>query len=341
MNNLTRLSQLVSNLIAYGPLYAIANYRIHAPLPLDPVENWQFWTEPKSLWLESLMKAYPPESRRKAYLDLMLKQDHAHGIATHYDISNEFYALFLDTKYKFYTCAEFLSDTETLEEAQTNKAEYILSLLKLSGHEKILDLGCGWGAMLKFLEDSGHQGELEGFTLSHEQLAYNREKLGFNVSLTNFITAPFDNAPYDRIFSIGALEHVRPQELQAVYQKIYDALTPDGLAIHQFFSFERESYPVSAVLLQLFFPGSLLALHRKHIEAAESVGFSMTHDSIHDYKPTIKAWYDRLVKNQEKSLALVGLKIHNRYLTFFPIAWLFFQHQEAQLHRIVMKKSFR
>jgi len=341
MNNLKRLFQFASNLIACGPLYAIANYRIHAPIPLEASENWKFWTEPKSSWLESLLKAYPPESRRKAYLDSMLKQNHAIGIAAHYDISNEFYALFLDTKYKFYTCAEFLSDTETLEEAQTNKAQYLLSLLNLSDHEKILDLGCGWGAMLKFLEDSGHQGELAGFTLSQEQLRYNREKLGFNVSLTNFITESFENAPYDRILSIGALEHVRPQELKAVYQKIYDALTPEGLAVHQFFSFEREPYPASAVLLQLFFPGSLLALHRQHIEAAEQVGFKITHDSIHDYKPTIKAWYNRLVENQEKSLALVGLQIHNRYMTFFPIAWLFFQHQEAQLHRMVMEKPSR
>jgi len=111
--------------------------------------------------------------------------------------------------------------------------------------------------------------------------------------------------------------------------------------VHQFFSFEREPYPASAVLWQLFFPGSLLVLHRQHIEAAEEVGFKITHDSIHDYKPTIKAWYDRLVENQEKSLALVGLKIHNRYMTFFPVAWRSFQDQEVQLHRMVMEKPSR
>jgi cyclopropane-fatty-acyl-phospholipid synthase len=91
-------------------------------------------------------------------------------------------------------------------------------------------------------------------------------------------------------------------------------------------------------MLQLFFPGSLLVMHRNHIEAAESVGFRITHDSIHDYKPTIRTWYDRLVKNSEGSQALVSLEIHNRYMTFFPIAWLFFQQKEAALHRIVMEK---
>ncbi len=338
MSNPKKLAQFASDLVDRGSLYAIANYRIHSPIPLDPVENWQFWNEPKPGWLESLMRTYPPESKRKAYLNAILMQEHASGIEAHYDVSNEFYALFLDAQYKFYTCAEFLSDQDTLEEAQTHKAEYIRALLKLSGHERVLDLGCGWGAMLKYLQDTGHSGELAGFTLSKEQLAYDQQNLGLNVSLTNFITEPFDPAPYDRIFSIGALEHVRPAEVKALHQKIYDALLPGGLAVHQFFSFEREAYPVSAVLLQLFFPGSLLVMHHEHIEAAESAGFKVTHDSIHDYKPTIRAWYDRLVEHREKAQSLVGLEIYNRYMTFFPIAWLFFQQKEAELHRVVMEK---
>jgi cyclopropane-fatty-acyl-phospholipid synthase len=339
MNNLKRLSQFASELIDRGPLYAIANDRIHSPTPLAAVENWQFWNQPRPAWFESFARAYPPEARRKAYLDAMMTQDHASGIEAHYDVSNDFYALFLDTQYRFYTAAEFRNDRETLEMAQTNKAEFLYNLLHLKGDETVLDLGCGWGAMLKFLQAAGHRGALTGFTLSKEQLIYDRETLGLNVSLTNFITEPFAQAPYDRILSIGALEHVRPQELSRVYQKIYDALTPTGLAVHQFFSFERESYPAAVVMLQLFFPGSLLVQQQQHLEIATQVGFRITHDSIHDYKPTIKAWYDRLAAHQEQALAIVGLEIYNRYMTFFPIAWLFFQQQEAALHRIVMQKA--
>jgi cyclopropane-fatty-acyl-phospholipid synthase len=338
MKHLKRFSQFATDLAKRGLLYAITSYRIQSPMPLDPVENWRFWTGPKPDWLVSLLRAYPSEPRRKEYLDTMLSQDHSKGIEAHYDVSNDFYALFLDTQYRFYTCAEFLNDQETLEEAQGHKAKYLRSLLKLTGQEKILDLGCGWGGMLKYLLDNGHRGDLVGFTLSKAQLSYDQQQLGLNVSLTNFITAPFEQTYYDRIFSIGALEHVRPSELKALYQKIYDALVPGGLAVHQFFSFERESYPASVVMLQLFFPGSLLVLHHNHIEAAESAGFRITHDSIHDYKPTIRAWYDRLVENRKEAQALVGLEIYNRYMTFFPIAWLFFQQKEAELHRIVMEK---
>lgn len=91
-------------------------------------------------------------------------------------------------------------------------------------------------------------------------------------------------------------------------------------------------------MLQLFFPGSLLVVHHHHIEAAKSAGFQITHDSIHDYKPTIKAWYDRLAENRDRAIALSGLDVYNRYMTFFPSAWMFFQQNEAKLHRIVMEK---
>lgn len=333
-----RSTRFASDLMNAGLLYAIANNRTHASTPLEPLENWNFWTKPKPDWLLSLAKNTPSAAKRKHYLEAMLTRDHASGIEAHYDVSNDFYALFLDQKYRFYTCADFHHDEDTLEAAQTHKAQYLRTLLNLSGNEKILDLGCGWGAMLKYLQETGHEGELAGFTLSKEQLAYGQNTLGFDISLSNFITEPFKNSPYDRIFSIGALEHVKPAELKTLYQKIYNALSPGGLSVHQFFSFEHEAYPASAIMLQLFFPGSLLVIHRHHIEAAKSAGFKVTHDSVHDYKPTIKAWYNRLAENRDKAIALSGLEVYNRYMTFFPSAWMFFQQNEAKLHRIVLEK---
>ncbi|NJN88709.1 MAG: class I SAM-dependent methyltransferase, partial [Leptolyngbyaceae cyanobacterium SL_7_1] len=170
MKTSVRLLPLSRDLLQRGLVYAIANARIHSPTPLEAEENWQFWTKPTSASTEWLARSYPPVPMRKAYLNELLATDHATGIAAHYDVSNDFYALFLDTQYKFYSCAEFQSEQETLEQAQTNKAAYLRSLLQLKGDEKILDLGCGWGSMLKFLKDNEHRGELSGFTLSRCQL---------------------------------------------------------------------------------------------------------------------------------------------------------------------------
>jgi cyclopropane-fatty-acyl-phospholipid synthase len=331
--------QFATDLAARGLLYAIANQRIHDPAPLEPETNWRFWTDDHPPVLEWFAKSYPPQPRRVAYLNQMLDCDHAQGIEAHYDVSNDFYALFLDHKYRFYTCAEFTNDQETLEEAQTNKARHLLALLDLHGTENVLDLGCGWGAMLRFLQDQGHRGKLTGLTLAKEQQLYAHQELGLKVLLTDFISQDFEEAPYDRILSIGSLEHVRPNELEQLYQKIYIALAPGGLAVHQFISLAQQEYPTSMVLMQLFFPGSLIVLHHTHLEAAERVGFKITHDSIHNYQPTLRAWYERLVANKDRALKLVGLEIYNRYLTFFPVCWLFFQQHEADIHRIVMAKA--
>lgn len=330
--------QFASDVVAHGPLYALANFRIHSPDALVGQENWEYWTKPKSNWIEGMMRAYPPRWKRKMHSEKLSRQDHATGIEAHYDVSNEFYELFLDRRYRFYTCADFLNDQETLEEAQTNKAENIRSLLRLSGTEKILDLGCGWGAMLRFLRETGHKGEINGMTLSKEQMSYDEKLEGMSVTLCNFVTERFSQQTYDRIYSIGALEHVRPAELVALYQKMYDALPNGGLAVHQFFSYRSDPYPISIGVLGLFFPGSMLSRHCDHIKAAESAGFRITHDSIHDYKPTIKAWYEGLVTNRDKAMVLVGLETYNRYMTYLPIAWLFFQKEEADLHRIVTEK---
>ena len=114
MNIFGRSTRFTSELIDLGPLYAIANDRIHSPVPLDPAENWQFWTDPKPDWLISSLKNYPPATKRESYfLQRMLTRDHASGIEEHYDVSNDFYALFLDTQYRFSTCADFLNDAET------------------------------------------------------------------------------------------------------------------------------------------------------------------------------------------------------------------------------------
>ena len=92
------------------------------------------------------------------------------------------------------------------------------------------------------------------------------------------------------------------------------------------------------VVGQLFFPGSLLSMHDAHLQVAAEIGFRITHDSVHDYQPTLRAWYERLANNQKRGIELVGLEIYNRYMTFFPFVWLFCQQHESELHRVVMEK---
>jgi cyclopropane-fatty-acyl-phospholipid synthase len=128
----------------FGPVYATINAMIQHPLPHDPEKLWQginMKLPPVVNWFNA---HYPPRIVRKILLSQKMRQEHREGIEEHYDVSNEFYSLFLDERYMFYACADFHSSQDTLEQSQTNKANFIVDLLDPKPAEKILDPGCVW-----------------------------------------------------------------------------------------------------------------------------------------------------------------------------------------------------
>ncbi len=121
------------------------------------------------------------------------------GIESHYDVSNDFYRLWLDKKYLFYSCAKFDSPDESLEEAQSNKADYLRRLLDPRAGEKILDLGCGWGGMMKAVySTTGDKDNLLGISLSPAQVSFVRDKLGFRCEYGNFIRKKYQAGSVDK-----------------------------------------------------------------------------------------------------------------------------------------------
>ena len=226
-----------------------------------------------------------------------MKQDHVLGIAAHYDVSNDFYELFLDKKIHVLHLRRFSFPRRNDRAAQQHKADHILGLLDPKPGQKILELGCGWGPMLKRIEEhTGDKDNLYGLTLSKEQVAYNDEHNGFNVEFDDFITRDYEPESYDTIYSIGAWEHVRPKEIAPLCKKLYAALKPGGKLVKHFFCRVPDPLFATAICSQLYFPGSIGSPYRSHIKAFEGAGFRITHRSIHDYRPTLRAWFDRLVK---------------------------------------------
>ncbi|MBV9241668.1 MAG: class I SAM-dependent methyltransferase, partial [Acidobacteria bacterium] len=255
----------------------------------------------------------------------MIHQAHARGIEYHYDLSNDFYKLFLDRRFMFYSCADFDLPSDTLEQAQLNKANHLLSLIAPKAGEKILELGCGWGSMLQHIHSqTGDKESLSGYTLSKEQKGYIDQNFGFNILLDDFITADLGDARYDKIYSIGAMEHVRPNEILPLLRRVHRSLKPGGRLVQHFFSLNgTDPMPTSMVSAQLFFPGSLLSLHSHHLQAATETGFRLTHDSEHDYRPTLRTWFDRLVAMTDEAVDLVGVETTNKYFAFFAQSWAF------------------
>jgi cyclopropane-fatty-acyl-phospholipid synthase len=340
MNAVLRHLAFVSDFAVFGPSYAIIKYLIRSPQPLDAERTWNYITgkfAPLQNWMRLNL---PPLFARQLLLKFFLRPPHEKGIAQHYDVSNDFYELFLDNKYMLYSCADFVTGRETLEEAQANKVRFIMNLLDPRPGERILELGCGWGGMLQEVYDrTGQRENIYGYTVSRQQVEYNAQHRGFNVEFKNFITDEYPREFFDKIFSIGAWEHVRPADLQATFEKLYGTLKPGGKLVMHFFCRPERTVGVAGLVGQIFFPGSLIPPYPVQLRTAQAVGFRVMHQSLHDtYKETLRAWFDRLVANRQRAIKLVGVETYNKYLLFFACSWRLFDDVQAILLRIVLQK---
>lgn len=339
MHPLLRYSAFPLESLLYGPSYGWLKMMIRSPEPLAPEPTWRRITGYMSPSFNWVRQHYPPAFLRPALLAAKMRQDHLTGISAHYDVSNDFYKLFLDNRYMFYTCADFPTGLETIEQAQTIKADFICNLIDPHPGEKILELGCGWGAMLKRIyETTGDKDNLYGYTLSREQVAYNDAHNGFQVEFRDFITTDYPAQYYDKIYSIGAWEHVRPKDIYPLMKKLNKTLKPGGRLVQHFFCRTEKQIPASAISGQIFFPGSLNAAYADHVRWNEKAGFKIQQRTIHDYRPTLRAWFDRLVSHRDEAIELVGVETYNRYLVFFPSAWRYFNDGVGMLVRWVMEK---
>jgi len=335
-----RLLALLVESATRGPLFGTLKYLIRSPVPLDPEWTWREATEeacPRFSWLS---RRYPPHFVRELYVRAKLRLDHSVAVTTHYDTSNDFFALILDRKYMLYSCADFLTGTETLEVAQENKADDFVRLLYPRPGERILELGCGWGGMLGRIDQEAQgKAELTGFTLSREQFDHIQRQGRFNVSLTNFVTVTYPEAHYDKIYSMGAWEHVRPGEISPLLNKLYGALKPGGRLVQQFICLCSDVLPTTVMIgEETFFPGSALSSYKHHIQTCEAAGFRIVEQSIHDYRPTLRAWFNNLAAHREQAIKLVGVKRYNKFLVFFAGAWRCFKDVEGFVLRIALKK---
>ena len=345
LSQLKRFLLLLPETLLFGATYARFLYRSRSTQPLEPQETWDYFTKPQHPFVEWFYANYPPSFFRRLFRDVYYRQsfsfkEHQVGISEHYDISNKFYQLFLDKTYMFYSAGDFINATDTLEDAQENKANYLLNLIHPQPEEKILELGCGWGAMLKKIhKQTSHADTLYGYTLSQAQKNFIDEQYGFNVELKNFITLDYEANAFDTIFSIGSIEHVRENELLPLCQNLSKALKPSGKLVHQFFCQMEDVIPTRLIAVALnIFPGSELTSFKKHLDIFEQANLKVIHHSIHDYRPTLEAWFNRLVANQTAAIELVGVQNYNKYQCYLAEAWRLFNDRDLMLMRFVLKK---
>jgi cyclopropane-fatty-acyl-phospholipid synthase len=250
------------------------------------------------------------------------------AVRYHYDVGNDFYALWLDER-MVYSCAFFRTPTTTLDEAQRAKLDLVCRKLRLRPGDRLLDVGCGWGALIMHAAREYGATAL-GITLSGAQATLAREHIAAagladrcRVELHDYRALPPD-AQFDKISSIGMVEHVGENKLPAYFTSLYRALVPGGLFLNhgivsesaarpsgRFDWLERRLWRRDAFIDQYVFPDGSLVPLRSVISAAEAAGFETRDvESLREhYALTLRHWVARLLRHRDEAIALVGDRV--------------------------------
>ena len=252
------------------------------------------------------------------------------AIRYHYDVGNDFYALWLDAR-MLYSCAYFAEDSDaeaSLEAAQLAKLDLICKKLRLRPGDRLLDVGCGWGALV--MHATRHYGVTAlGITLSAAQAELANERIASEglsdrcrVEIRDY--RHLDGVPpFDKIASVGMVEHVGIQNLPTYFEALHRALRPGGLLLnHGIVSvasarpksrwdwLERKLWKRDAFLDQYVFPDGRLGPLSAVIAGAERVGFETRDvESLREhYVLTLRAWLARLMRNRDEAIAVTDAR---------------------------------
>ena len=195
-----------------------------------------------------------------------------HNVAHHYDLTDELFDTFLDP-WRQYSCAYFLSETDTLAQAQVTKLARLAAKLNLQEGQRVLDIGCGWGGLARALTRCRHGVRVEGITLSRRQLAVARRKTD-EAGLADRVSFSLrdyrqQQGHFDRVVSIGMLEHVGPRNYDAYFDKVADLLAADGIAVVHTIAVHGKAAPVNRWLTKYIFPGGYLPSIEQLVRATD------------------------------------------------------------------------
>ncbi len=250
-----------------------------------------------------------------------------------YDVSDEFFALFLDPTMA-YTCAYFERDDMTLEEASNAKFDLALGKLNLEPGMTLLDIGCGWGgALVRAVEK--FDVNVIGITLSRNQFEYSKAKLS-KIPTQRSVEVRLQGweeftDKVDRIVTIGAFEAFKAERYPVFFERAYDVLPDDGRMLlhtilgHTMTQFRERGISVTMSDLRfmkfigdVIFPGGQLPAQEDLFELADKSGFTIERVQLlgEHYERTLNIWAANLEANKDKAIAIQSEEIYERYMHY-------------------------
>jgi cyclopropane-fatty-acyl-phospholipid synthase len=258
--------------------------------------------------------AVPPEEVPRPRLRRMHTRDRdARAVTHHYDVGNDFYALVLGPTL-VYSCAVWTDETVGLEAAQEAKLDLVCRKLGLAPGRRLLDVGCGWGSLALHAAQR-YDASVVGITLSAEQAALARERIAA-AGLSGRVTIrvqdyrDVDDGPFDAVSSIGMAEHVGRARMAGYADVLRRALRPGGRLLHHAIAWSGPDTggPGDSFITRYVFPDGELLRLPETVAALEGGGLEILDvEALRwHYSLTLRAWVERLEKNWDAAVGLVG-----------------------------------
>ena len=287
---------------------------------------------------------------QKQYLE-----PHFDDIQAHYDLSDDFFRLFLDQT-QTYSCAYFERDDMSLEEAQIAKIDLALGKLRLEPGMTLLDIGCGWGATMKRAIEK-YDVNVIGLTLSRNQAAHVHQLLskvpGDRARRVDLMGWEEFTGSVDRIVSIGAFEHFGYDRYGHFFEMAHDAMPDDGVMLLHTITRagpeerEERKLPVTMTLLRFtkfigeeIFPGGQIPVIAEVEKFSTEAGFAI--ERIHrlgeHYAKTLDIWAATLEARHDDAVALQSEEMYQRYMKYLTGCSNFFHKGYTNLCQFTLAK---
>jgi cyclopropane-fatty-acyl-phospholipid synthase len=352
--------------LGFGRAYVAGDLELRGVHPGDPYEAFRLiasklsFRRPNPIEAVTLLRslgighlrpvAPPPEERpsrlRRAVEGLRhsLGRD-AEAIHHHYDVSNRFYELVLGPSMA-YTCAVFPREEATLEEAQANKHDLVARKLDLQPGQRLLDLGCGWGGMVRHAARE-YGVRAIGVTLSREQASWAQERIKED-RLDHLAEVRFldyrlmEENDFDAISSIGLTEHVGVKNYPAYFGFIRDHLRPQGRLLNHCITRPHNRPQATGQFLDRYvFPDGELTGSGRIISEVQNAGLEVQHEEnfrIH-YAKTLAGWCHNLQENWDECVAEVGEGVARVWGLYMAGSRIGFERNDVQLHHVLATRT--
>lgn len=283
------------------------------------------------------MKANLNPNRRPSGVNFQMVQ-------AHYDVSDDFYALFLDPSMT-YSCAKFDSPESTLAEAQIAKIDLSLGKCELRPGMRLLDIGCGWGATAMRAGER-YGARVIGLTLSRTQFEHD-QRLAAGSEGIEFRMHGWETfeEKVDRIVSIGAFEHFGRKSYPAFFAKCRSILPDDGVMLLHTITAGKINLDMDFLRFTHFiateiFPGGDVPSPEAVVGAAREGGFELVHvESLRPhYARTLDCWAANLQSHRTEALAIVGDAVYEKYMKYLTGCAALFRSGECNVHQFKLRR---